>query len=200
VKLQLVTNETALLTGCPEQPNIKAVIQGILLFYVGRLLLKQFTGVGNAPTTSPSFDARAHALADGAAFNPIPQLVTPLWASNTSLDISIYVSPSVSMPRLEDAPEGSLVLAEKDFRIDNWEDARQISTSFAVPESVQKNNTLWAHFYASISGSVLDPRDEAYDTSKAYHFIRPLTQYLAKKQVKKDKEATGRLRRCARRR
>ena len=150
---------------------------------------------GSSSTTNsiivPSFDARPLEMAAGAMFNPIPQTVSPIWPTDTALDLKIYVSPSLSMPRLRDAPEGSLVLDETRFRIGDWKDKREISTSFAVPESVQNNGTLWAHFYAGISGSILDPREDGYDTSKAYSFVRPLTQYLAKKKIAKTKKLLG---------
>lgn len=118
-------------------------------------------------------------------------MVAPIWPADTSLDISVYISPTIGMPKLRDLPKESLVLEEKNYRMGDWKDTREISTSFAVPESVQNNGTLWAHFFAGISGSILDPQEKGYDVTKAYYFARPLTQYLAKKKVSKTKKLLG---------
>ena len=106
----------------------------------------------------------------------------PLWPSNTSLDVSMYVSPSLGMPALKNMPAESLVMDEKSFRFGDYKDKRDIHTTITVPRAVQENGTLYAHFYVSLSGAVQDPTSSKYDTTKAYHFARPLTQYLAKKK------------------
>ena len=52
---------------------------------------------------------------------------------------------------------------------------------------MQNNGTLWGHFYVGLTGSQLDPSVPGYDTSRAFHFIRPLTQYILQKKAKKTK-------------
>lgn len=84
-------------------------------------------------------------------------------------------------------PEGSLVLEEKDFVMGDWEESREVDTTFKVPKEVQNNGTLWAHFYVALAGHQIDPAAQDYSKSSAAHFVRPLNQYLPKKKVAKLK-------------
>ena len=153
--------------------------------------MKQFMGGGNTNSNSndtPQFNGGPMPLDQEASYNPIVQNIAPIWPLDTSLDISIYVSPSLMIPELRSTPSEALVVQERGFRIGDWKDRRQIDTTFAVPKEVQNNATLWAHFFVAVSGHNLDPMDERYDPSKAYHFVRPLTQYLLKKKMVKTKK------------
>ena len=137
----------------------------------------------------PAFGERANGPV--STYNPIPQVIAPIWPLNSTLDLSIYVSSSVAMPSLGSVQSESLVLEEKGFTIGDWKDSRDIDTSFKVPQEVQNNGTLWAHFYVALHGHTLDPTAQGYDVAKAYHFVRPLNQFLPKKKVKKTKSLLG---------
>jgi hypothetical protein len=106
---------------------------------------------------------------------------------NSSLDIRMYVSPSLVMPSLSSLPKESLVLEEKNFRIGDYKDKRDVETTITLPKQVQQNGTLWAHFYVALTGHQLDPIAKDYDIATATHFFRPLNQYLPKKRVRKLK-------------
>ena len=122
-----------------------------------------------------------------ANYNPIPQNIAPIWPMNSSLDISIYVAPSIRMPPLSKVDAATLVLEEKDFTIGDWKDSREIDTTFPVPKEVQNNGTLFAHFYIALHGKQLDPQAKNYDVATAYHYFRQLNQIIPKKKVKKTK-------------
>lgn len=143
------------------------------------------TGVPTASGPIPAFDDRP--LAAIADYNTVPQSIAPIWPTDSSLDVSIYVSPSVVMPVLSKVDAATLVLKEDDLRLGDWKDTRQIDTTFKVPREVQNNGTLWAHFYIGLHGHALDPLASGYDVSKAYHFLRPLNNIMPKKKVKKTK-------------
>ena len=132
------------------------------------------------------FDDRPHPSVI-TNYNPVPQYIAPLWPENSTLDLRVYVSPSLSMPALKSMDLEALVVSEDRFTLGDWKDNRDIDTTFAVPKEVQKNGTLWAHMYVALSGSTLDPQAKGYDPSKAYHFFRALNQYRAKKKVVKTK-------------
>ncbi|KAI9772847.1 MAG: hypothetical protein M1840_008729 [Geoglossum simile] len=181
----------------------RSMIQALFLFFAAQLFVKQFVGDGsqNSASTSsgaqgngfdiPAFDERPYTFEAGAELGSIPQRIAPIWAIDTSLDISIYVSPSFAMPSLVAMPKDTLVVKEREFKFGDFKDERQIDTSFAVPEAVQQNGTLWAHYYVAVSGYPLDPSAKGYDTAKAYHFRRPLNQFLARKKIKKTKKLLG---------
>ena len=148
-------------------------------------------GGGNTNSNNndtPQFNGKSVPLDQTGSYNSIAQKIAPIWPLDTSLDISIYVSPSLMIPELRSNPSEALVAQVKGFRIGNWKDRRRIDTTFAVPKEVQNNATLWAHFFVAVSGHTLDPTDQSYDPSKAYNFVWPLTQYLLKKKVVKTKK------------
>ena len=88
-------------------------------------------------------------------------------------------------------PAEWLVLEEKEFQLGDWNDQRELYSTFLVPQKVQENGTLWAHFFVGQSGSILDPMLPDYDSTKAYHFLKPLSQYLPKKKSVKTRSLLG---------
>ena len=182
-----------------HQSTVKSVIQAVSIFMIVQFGVSQlFGGNKNASTSNPGatspipdYEARPDGTADIDSYNPIPQKVAPIWPMNSTLDLSIYVAPSLVMPSLSSVNPDTLVLEEKGFTLGDWKDKREIDTSFAVPVEVQNNGTLWAHFYVAIQGHALDPGAKDYDVAKAYHFFRPLNQVLPKKKVKKTKKLLG---------
>ena len=173
--------------------------QGIAIFMLVQFAMSQFfgsKGVANtsspntpgAPVTTgpiPAFDDRP--TGPVSSYNPIPQSIAPIWPSNSTLDISIYVSSSIVMPALGDVDPAALVLKEENYGLGNWKDNREIDTSFKVPSEVQNNGTLYGHFYIGLHGHALDPVSKTYNPTKAYHFARPLNLVMPKKKIKKTK-------------
>ena len=95
------------------------------------------------------------------------------------------------MPALGSVMRDTLVLEEKGFSLGDRKENRQIDTTFVVPTEVQKNGTLWAHFYIALHGYPLDPTAKKYNLSNAYHFVRPLNHILPKKKVAKTRKLLG---------
>ena len=106
---------------------------------------------------------------------------------NSSLDLSIYISPSIVVPALSKVDAAIKVVQEEDMKLGDWSDTREIDTMFKVPKEVQLNATLWAHFFVGLHGKSLDPSKTGYDPTKAYHFVRKLNQILPKKKISKTK-------------
>jgi hypothetical protein len=146
----------------------------------------QSTGTSGKPGDIPAFIDRPP-RSEIQSYQAVPDLIAPIWPTNSSVDVRIYVSPSISMPPLSAVPKDSLVVDEKNFHIGNWSENRDIVTSFKVPKEVQLNGTLWAHFYVALTGSQLDPAAKNFNPETAVHFLRPLNQYLPKKKVAKRK-------------
>lgn len=178
------------LTDQPSQSMLKSVIQGLGIFFLSQFLISQFFGskqAGSGGSKSiPTFEDRPDSSSI-ENYQNVPNFVSPIWPTNSSLDISIYTSPSLRMPPLSSMPEDSLVLEEKNFVIGDWEDDREVETTFKVPQEVQNNGTLWAHFYVALAGHQIDPSEQDYSKTSAVHFVRPLNQYLPKKKVAKLK-------------
>lgn len=174
---------------------MQSILQGVGFFLLAQFVIGQFfgnkgqnTGAGSSrsPAGIPSFDQRADARG-WQNYSVIPQFVAPIWPADSTVDISIAISESAVTPSFNAIPDELFVLRERDFTFGNYKDHREISTSFQVPEYVQQNATLWAHFFVALSGYQLDPTSKNYDVTKAHHFYRPLTQYLPKKKQRRLK-------------
>jgi hypothetical protein len=135
----------------------------------------------------PPFLARPDKLADDVVYAAMPHRLAPMWPLNSPLDVTIVVSPSFVTVPLAKVPKDRIVLDEMGFMFGDFNEKRVIDTEFTVPSEVQHNGTLWAHLYIGLSGSKLDPSTAGYDTSRAFHAVRPLTQYIAQKKVVKVK-------------
>ncbi|KAF2097309.1 cleft lip and palate transmembrane 1 [Rhizodiscina lignyota] len=171
------------------------IVQSVGMFFLIQFAMKQFmpssqssnsTSSGAAPKAAvPAFDNRPAALDEGAQYYQIPQSIAPIWPQGTSLDISMYISPSIVVPSLKSMPSEWRITEEKEMKLGDYSDKRVIDAVFPVPKEVQHNGTLWAHFFVAQSGSQLDPSAPDYNVGKAFHYFRPLTQHLKKKKVKK---------------
>ncbi|TAQ90678.1 hypothetical protein B7494_g989 [Chlorociboria aeruginascens] len=185
-------------------PMVKSAIQGLAIFFGMQFFMNQFMGKKATTTTTttesgavisvpantaeiPPFTARPDSLNEGAVYNPIPQRIAPMWPLNSPLDITIVVSPSFIAEPLAKVPKERRVVEEIAFELGNYKENRVIDTKFVVPKEVQNNGTLWGHFYIGIAGSKLDPKTPGYDPERAFHFVHPLTQYIAQKKIRKTK-------------
>ncbi|KAJ5809281.1 Cleft lip and palate transmembrane 1 [Penicillium pulvis] len=174
--------------------GFKGALQGLGIFLLVQFVIGRFFNKDNASSDvsvspasgkMPTFEHRPDP-SEVADPSILPEIIAPIWAADTALDISIYVTPYLSLPSLK-SPETVLVLQEKNFTLGNYTDTREIDTTIQVPKQVQQNGTLWAHFFVARTGHELDPAAKGYSSDNAVHFQRPLNQYLAKKKVKKLK-------------
>lgn len=171
----------------------------MIIFFIAQYAVGHFLGTNKNTNTAgpgadspiPAYDARPDGAVGAASYSAVPQMIAPIWPMNSTLDFSIYVSPSLAMPALSKVDPETLVLEEKAFALGNFNEKREIDTSFAVPTEAQNGGNIWAHFYVALQGYQMDPAASDYDVAKAYHFYRPLNQMLAKKKIKKTKKLLG---------
>jgi hypothetical protein len=178
-----------------EQPQsweqrIWSIGKNVAIFFAIQYAMKQFMGGGQKPQPTPERVApdgsQASQPVQAIDYSITPAQVFPMWPSNVSIDVNMFVSSSVVMPAFEAMPAESLVVREKGFALDrSKKDKREVHTSFSVPKIVQDNGTLWAHIFVAQSGYQMDPSKPDYDISKAYRTMRPLTHYLHRKKVRK---------------
>ncbi|KAI6262301.1 hypothetical protein MCOR19_001494 [Pyricularia oryzae] len=198
--------------GQPEQPQegstFRKILQMVAMWVAMQFVMKQFFPANSAPkiTTDadgkmveiptstgkiPAYHLRPSKLDEGATYNTLPQRVAPIWDEPNKVDVIITVSDSFIPTPLSSISKDIIVFEEKDFGIGNFSDKRVAEATIAVPEAVQRNGTLWGHFYVGLPGSVLDPEQKGFDPATAYHFIYPFTQHIPKKKEKKLKSLLG---------
>ena len=181
--------------GGGQKSMFSSIAQSIGIFIVVQFVITQFfsgnksttpaTGGGGAAVVGKAnYDfAQRPAVETIANYSQIPMNIAPIWPDDVTLDLQIYVS-SLIKPF---GSKGQLVVDEKNIKMGDYKDVRDISTTIRIPEEVQANGTLWAHFLLGISGSELAPDHKDYDPHKAVQFYRSLNQYLPKKKVRKLK-------------
>ncbi|KAL9075055.1 MAG: hypothetical protein Q9157_004146 [Trypethelium eluteriae] len=184
-------------TDIQDQSWAQKIFQSIGIFLLVQFAMNQFMGnkqnnnsaakVPGANDPIPAFGDRPSSADPEGPYNPIPQSIAPMWPQDTLLDISMYISTSLAMPSLKSLPRDSLIFEERNFRLGNWTDSREISKTIIVPKEVQNNQTLWGHFYVAQSGTPLDPTAAGYNVAAAYHFFRPITQHLPRKKLRKTR-------------
>ncbi|CAG8974847.1 hypothetical protein HYALB_00000462 [Hymenoscyphus albidus] len=185
-------------------PLIKSALQGLAVFMAMQLFMNKFMNKPNTTTAVtdgsgtvvkarandapiPAFHDRPGVLDQDAVWSSIPQRIAPMWPVDTPMDITVVVSPTFHREQISKVEKERRIVEETGFVLGDYNQNRVIDTTFAVPKEVQNNGTLWAHFFVGISGSKLDPSSPGYDTTRAYHFVHPLTQYIVQKKVKKTK-------------
>lgn len=184
---------------------LKAGLQALAIYIGSQYVVGYFTGkkapaavtttdsTGNVVTMPdnngpiPSYWDRPTTFDEKTEYSIVPYRVAPIWETSNPLDIIITVSPTFNHEALDKIPKERIVVNEKSFQMNDKKEKRVIDTSFIMPKEVQHNGTLWGHFYIGLAGKELDPSAKRYDPSLAYHFTRPLTQYLPKKKVVKTK-------------
>ncbi len=180
------------------------IVQAVLMWWGMNMLMKQFTG-GNKPQATvkdaagnvvqtpanpgaiPPYEHRPSQLDEGAVYNRIPQRLAPIWPTDSTVDIIVALSDSFIPVKIASIPEEYVALKETGYKLGNSSESRIAETTFKVPTSVQKNGTLWGHFYVGLTGANLDPKEPNFDPAAALHFVYPLTQYIPKKKVAKTR-------------
>ncbi|KAK5108170.1 hypothetical protein LTR62_008701 [Meristemomyces frigidus] len=166
--------------------------KNVAIFIAIQFAIKQFMSSGGQKAATPvpsmaTMDTSSSQI-PVTDYSMVPETVFPLWPSNVSIDVSLYISPSIN-PR---PGQATLVLEEKNFSLDTKKkDFREVHQSFSVPPQVQDNGTLWAHIFVAQTGAAMDPSAPDYDAKKSYSMVRPLTEFLAKKKVRKTRNLLG---------
>ncbi|KAI5302779.1 hypothetical protein KEM56_000366, partial [Ascosphaera pollenicola] len=143
--------------------TFKSIIQNIALFIALQWVMSSFFGSkqraasvggnssgaggqplgGPVPTAVPPFGERP--VDQDAITNKthVPFNVAPMWGETSALDITVYVSGESALPYLTMAkePEVIKVVEEKNFKMGDFDEKRELDGSFKVPASVQNNGT-----------------------------------------------------------
>ncbi|RKF54395.1 Cleft lip and palate transmembrane protein 1 [Erysiphe neolycopersici] len=184
--------------------TIKSVLQGLLIMMGIQFIIGQFSGKKSSTGISYNLSGNSIGSEDGASkfesyysspkdsnngmkLNSFPNQIAPIWPGNTLLDIVITISPNFKPEPIFETKEQNVVLNETAFRFGDYNDEREINVSFDVPRELQNNGTLWGHFFIGISGENLDPFASNYNAKRSFHFDWPLTQYLNRKKMRKEK-------------
>lgn len=151
----------------------------------------KFFGSQSTEPKAASFDNSQPANAILEDYSHIPLNLAPLWPTNSSVDLKIYVSTSLAVPAFHHIPKERIIADIQNYKLDNPKEKRSIDAEFSLMKEAQENQTLWAHIYIALHGKEIDPASASYNVHDAYHFFRPLNQYLAKKKVTKTKKLLG---------
>ncbi|KAJ9657350.1 hypothetical protein H2198_004361 [Neophaeococcomyces mojaviensis] len=139
-----------------------------------------------APSAVGNFADRP-AINEVANYSAVPNMLSPIWADDSTLDIRVHVSSKLQLPPLASLPAESLVISEDNFKIGDWQYNKEFQTTITLPTEAQHNGSLFAHIFAGLHGYELDPSSTHYDPAKAAHYVKQLNHYIPKKKVRKER-------------
>ena len=90
---------------------VMRIVQGIAMWMLMQFVMKQFMGAGKqtaevkdaqgnvvqVPANTgkiPPYASRPSRLDEGAVYNPMPQMIAPIWPDNSYVDVVVTISPS----------------------------------------------------------------------------------------------------------
>ncbi|OSC98983.1 cleft lip and palate transmembrane 1 [Trametes coccinea BRFM310] len=148
------------------------------------------------PTASQAFVPQAHVPGQPPVANAIPTQAVPAWPLGIPLAMHVHLSTSPTGDVFsgkwtsgyrndQDADLPSLVWNNITFG--DWNEKRVADFTVNLPPSVQNNGTLWADVFLVRDGASPDPSDDKFDPHSVHHVRTPVTKYLPKVKVRKEK-------------
>ncbi|KAF9983323.1 hypothetical protein BGZ65_001920 [Modicella reniformis] len=138
-----------------------------------------FGGKNQAPSPTPESVMTTTTGPAGFSYLADPQKAFPLWASQTKVDLFVYVSEEQDFNDFNN--KDSLVWRTNDIEIGDWNEDRH----------VQNNGTLYAHIYFAKQPAILDPSTPEFSLDNRIYSRKMLTRYLTKKKEFKVKKLVG---------
>ncbi|KAI9448006.1 cleft lip and palate associated transmembrane protein [Lactarius indigo] len=74
-----------------------------------------------------------------------------------------------------------------DITFGNWSEARTVDYNVHLPETVQRNGSLWAHIFLTKDNADPDPSSPKYRQDSVHHVSKLLTRYLPKTKIRKER-------------
>ncbi|KAI9069253.1 cleft lip and palate transmembrane 1 [Trametes sanguinea] len=148
------------------------------------------------PAASQASVPQAHVPGQAPVANTIPTQAVPAWPLGIPLAMHVHLSTSPTgdvfsgkwtsgYRKDQDAELPSLVWNNITFG--DWNEKRVADFTVNLPPSVQNNGTLWADVFLVRDGASPDPSDDKFDPHSVHHVRTPVTKYLPKVKVRKQK-------------
>ncbi|KAH9045378.1 cleft lip and palate associated transmembrane protein [Lactarius pseudohatsudake] len=74
-----------------------------------------------------------------------------------------------------------------DITFGNWSETRTVDYNVHLPETVQRNGSLWAHIFLTKDNADPDPSSPKYRQDSVHHVSKLLTRYLPKSKIRKER-------------
>ncbi|CDO71393.1 hypothetical protein BN946_scf184908.g151 [Trametes cinnabarina] len=190
--------------GEQESPARKffAIAQQVVLAIAVSQLVSKFFGSKQQqpppvdPTVTQASVPQAHVPGQAPVVNAIPTHAVPAWPLGIPLAMHVHLSTSptgdvfsgkwtAGYRKDQDAELPSLVWNNITFG--DWNEKRVADFTVNIPPSVQNNGTLWADVFLVRDGASPDPSDAKFDPRAVHHVRTPVTKYLPKAKVRKQK-------------
>ncbi|KAF3935751.1 hypothetical protein ABW19_dt0209699 [Dactylella cylindrospora] len=180
-----------------ETPFWRTALNTIIMFIafqsIWNLVGTQMGWVKSGPpgvnNTTPVYPAPVLTDAQLAnyEFKAVPDIIFPLWKPDEPIDISVYVTETPGNINLADPKviEENRVYYTENYKMDDFSEARSVSTIIPFSPLVQHNGTLWALIYVNKHGIT------THDSSNSFVQYKLLTRFMPKKKVVKVKKLLG---------
>ncbi|EIW76278.1 cleft lip and palate associated transmembrane protein [Coniophora puteana RWD-64-598 SS2] len=138
-----------------------------------------------------------------AQVNPFllpPEQARLAWALHQPVDMHVYLSTSPNGDVFsrqwtsgwrKDADAGLPSFVWENISFGEWKEERAVDLEVELPESVQRNASLWADVFLTMQGASPDPRSETFNPHSVHHVRKLLTRYLPKAKIRKERSLLG---------
>ncbi|KAF8437184.1 cleft lip and palate transmembrane protein 1-domain-containing protein [Boletus edulis BED1] len=148
------------------------------------------------PVASPEGEASPSSAGQVNPFLLPPQHAHLAWPLGQPLSMHVYFSTSPNGDVFsrqwtsgwrEDQDKDLPFFVWSNVTFGDWNDHRTEYLDITLPEAVQRNATLWADIFLTKEGANPDPSDPSFDPLSVHHIRKPLTRYLPKAKIRKEK-------------
>ncbi|KAI0346771.1 cleft lip and palate associated transmembrane protein [Trametopsis cervina] len=181
--------------GLPEEETTAqkfiGIAKQILMAYVVMQLATRFFGSGSKPAVPPVPSAVVGDVPSNVAPGiPTPVLAQafPSWPLGIPLSMHVYLSASNYIDAFAKKEDDGLPhFVWENITYGNWDDTRTVEFDVKLPDSVQHNGSLFADVFLAKEGASPNPSSPDFNWASIHHMRHPLTKYLPKTKVRKQK-------------
>ncbi|KAJ3400223.1 hypothetical protein HDV05_001218, partial [Chytridiales sp. JEL 0842] len=165
------------------QSTIGSMISSIFRIFIIFSAIQYFTGSNKQSTPTGPQIATTDTNINNADLPHIqrPPHYIPIWTQRIQTDLFVYLSEQEEFVDFGD--ERKLVWRENGLEFGDLKEVRYKEVEVAVPETVQKNGTWYAHVYLTSRGRSPNPLAKSYIKDGTLYTRKMLTRYMPKKKV-----------------
>jgi hypothetical protein len=163
------------------------VAQQILLVYAVTLFASKLLAPKTAPTESP-VAIPEHVAGHVDSFSLPPAQAHLAWPLGIPISLHFHLSTSGQAFALDSADTDLPHFVWQNITFGDWNEVRKEDYNVRLPESVQRNGSLWAHIFLTKDNADPDPSSAAYREDSVHHVKKILTRYLPRPKIRKERK------------
>lgn len=172
--------------------KVISVLQQVLIIYAVTQFAGHFFG-SKTSTTQPSpvipGNSPDPVQVDQVLPSALPAKAHLAWPLGVPVSLYFHLSTDPTGQVFAGHPKetGLPHFVWNDITFGNWSETRTIDYNVHLPETVQRNGSLWAHIFLTKDNADPDPSSPKYRQDSVHHVSKLLTRYLPKSKIRKER-------------